>query len=204
MFYIKLSWRIFSHKYWICCFVIFTKQQFFAAVKEIHKLQFWSSSTSADTKLLLPKPSNHWNMEHYQGSVNCGELDLELDVNSLDSGNCRQYNTVTFSVSYCPGPERGILFILIIDTISRSALVLIILLHAINYHYNKGPLKVEFFSYKMIHSGLLHIDILQSILIGWVIKFYSFILFWYTHEAVHLLILSIGLWRFYYFDYFLY
>ena len=39
----------------------------------------------------------------------------------------------------CPGPERGVLCILIIDLILGSALVGFSLLHASNYYYKKGP-----------------------------------------------------------------
>ena len=66
------------------------------------------------------------------------------------------------SVGGFPIPERGILFILIVDRISKSALVLFSLLCAINYHYNKGPVKVESIKCKTIHIGLLLIVILLS------------------------------------------
>ena len=39
---------------------------------------------------------------------------------------------------YFPGPEHGVLCILIVDIISRSTLVVIIMLSTINCHYNKG------------------------------------------------------------------
>ena len=66
-------------------------------------------------------------------------------------------------MSDCPGPERSVFYILIADLISKSALVLFILLYAKNYHYSKGPLNVEFIRCKTIHSGLLIIFLLQSI-----------------------------------------
>ena len=70
------------------------------------------------------------------------------------------------------GPEHGVFCISVVDVISRNALILLSLLRAINYPYNKGPLKYEFFKCKTIHSGLLHIAILHSISLQWVIKKY--------------------------------
>ena len=58
------------------------------------------------------------------------------------------------SVRNLPGPEHGVFYISIIDLILRSELVLFSLLRASNYKYNKAPLKVEFFKWKMIHSRL--------------------------------------------------
>ena len=60
VFYIKLSWKlIFSCKYQIF-FVCNFKHSFFAAFKEIHKLKFWSTTTSANIKSLLSTPRKHW------------------------------------------------------------------------------------------------------------------------------------------------
>ena len=73
-----------------------------------------------------------------------------------------------FSVSSFPGPECGVFCISIIERISRSALVLFSLFRAINYHCIKGPLKVDFFKCKTIHSRLLCIPFLHSISIRWV------------------------------------
>ena len=73
-------------------------------------------------------------------------------------------------MSNCPGPKRGFFYILIVDLISRSTLVLFSLLGAINYHYNKGNMKMEFLKCKTIHIILLRIAVLLSILIQWVIK----------------------------------
>ena len=71
-----------------------SEQFFFAAVKEIHKLWFWSTTTSADTIFLIPKPSYHWNKEDYWGSADLSEVDLESDINFLASGNLRKYTSV--------------------------------------------------------------------------------------------------------------
>ena len=66
----------------------------FAAVKEIHKLLFQSTTKSAETKFLLPKPSNHWKTDHYWGSDDHGEVDIDSDLNRLASGNIMKYTTV--------------------------------------------------------------------------------------------------------------
>ena len=67
---------------------------FFEAVKELHKFRFRSTTTFADTKIPLTQHIEHLNMDKYRGSDNRGEVDLDSDVNSLASGNIRQYNTV--------------------------------------------------------------------------------------------------------------
>ena len=69
------------------------EHKLFTAVKVIHKLWFLST-TSVETKFLLPKPSDHWNTEHFGGSVNCGEVDLDSEINFLASGNIWNYTNV--------------------------------------------------------------------------------------------------------------
>ena len=49
-------------------------------------------------------------------------------------------------------------------------MVLFSMLRASNYHYNKGPLKVQFIKCKTIHSGFLLIPVIHSILLGYVIE----------------------------------
>ena len=73
-------------------------------------------------------------------------------------------------MSNFPGPECGVFCISIIDTIFRSALVLLSLLRASKYHYYNGPLKVEFFKCKTIHSILFCISVLQSISLRWFVN----------------------------------
>ena len=73
-------------------------------------------------------------------------------------------------MSNCPRLERGAFCILIIILISKNSLVLLSLLRTINYHYNKGLLKVEFIKCKTIQRRLLLILILQSISLKWVIE----------------------------------
>ena len=141
----------FSYKYRICSFVIFLKHNFFAAVKEIHKLRLRSTTTSAYTKFLLPKPRNHWKTYHYRGSVNRGEVDIDSDVNCLDSGNRRQSTTVP---SQCEqSPWNWTCHLLYFDHWShfKKRPGIFILLYASNYHCNKVPLKVECIKCKTIH-----------------------------------------------------
>ena len=74
------------------------------------------------------------------------------------------------SVSDFPRTECGLFCSLIVDFISKSAMVLFIMLRASYYNYNKGPLKVELILCKTIHSGLLLIVVLHLISLRWVIK----------------------------------
>ena len=68
--------------------------QFFETVKDIHKLPFQSTTTSADTKFKLPQHSDNLETDGYHGSTDCYEVDLELYINRLDSGNPRQSTTI--------------------------------------------------------------------------------------------------------------
>ena len=119
------------------------EHNFFASVKEIHKLRFLSTTTSAE-KILVPQHIDHLKTEHYQGSADRGEVNIGSYINCLASGVLGNPLLYPVSVGYFPGTERGILFISIVDRILRRALVFFSLLYAINYHYNKGTLKVEF------------------------------------------------------------
>ena len=58
--------------------------------------RFWSTSTSKDTKFLLPQhiKIKHQNTKQYQGSYYRGELDLNSDVNQPDSGKLCQSTTI--------------------------------------------------------------------------------------------------------------
>ena len=73
------------------------------------------------------------------------------------------------SVSDCPGPERGVFCIFIVDIMLKITLVFFCLLRASDYHYNKESLKVECFKFLMICRRLLRIAVIQSILLWWVI-----------------------------------
>ena len=69
------------------------------------------------------------------------------------------------SFSDLPIPVHGVLFILIVDIISKSALLLFSLLCAIKYHYNKGPVIVENITILTIHGVLFCIFFIQLILL---------------------------------------
>ena len=75
-----------------CCGIF--KHIFFAAVKEIHRLWLWSTTTSVDTKSPLPQHRKNRNTDQYWGSEDRGEVDIDSDVNHLASSNIRQYNNV--------------------------------------------------------------------------------------------------------------
>ena len=67
--------------------------KFFAAVKEVHKY-ILPSTTSLDTKFLLPWHSEELKKEHYWGSADYFEVDLGSGVNCLASCNLRQFTTI--------------------------------------------------------------------------------------------------------------
>ena len=136
--------NFFSRKYQIYSFGLFSNTNVFAAVKEIHKRQFWSTTTSSDTKFLLPKLSKHWNMDHYWGSADFVEVYHDSDVNWLSSGNLSQSPTVTRQCEQSYGPICGDLCFSVVNIISKRDLLLFSLLCESNYHYNKVPLKAEF------------------------------------------------------------
>ena len=82
------------------------------------------------------------------------------------------------SVRDFPSPERGVLFILVVDLTSKLTLALFSLSRASSYNYNKGPINVEFIKCKTIHRGLLLIFVLRSISLRWVIKIILFLFSW--------------------------
>ena len=57
----------------------------FEAVKLFHIIRFLSTTKFVDTKLPLPQPREHWNTKQYWGSADCGEVDLDSEVNGLTS-----------------------------------------------------------------------------------------------------------------------
>ena len=66
-----------------------------------------------------------------------------------------------------PGHECGVFYILIIDLILRSVLVVFSLLHGSNYHYKKVPVIVDNLKILTIHRGLFCFICLQSIELRW-------------------------------------
>ena len=158
MFYIQLSWNIpFLTNIDMCSYVVFSNIIVLQQSKKSINFDFWSTTTSADTKLLLTKPSDHWKMEHYWGSDDSGEVDLDSDVNHLASGNFRQYTTVPSHCEQFPRTWTWRLCISIVDIILRYALVLFSMLRASNYHYNKGNCIVNNIMILTIHGGLFRI-----------------------------------------------
>ena len=83
-----------------------------------------------DTTVILPLQSEHLRTGIYQGSANCCEGDCDYDLNFLASAILGNALLQPKRVSDCPGPERDILSIAIVDIISRSALVRFSLLRA--------------------------------------------------------------------------
>ena len=67
---------------------------FFQQTKKSITFDFWSSTTSAETKFLLPKISDHWKKKHYCGLADNGKGYLDSDINRLYLGNLQQYTTV--------------------------------------------------------------------------------------------------------------
>ena len=78
------------------------EQNVFAAVKEIHKLRFQSTITSAATKITVTQTELPLKDKEVLGSAYRGEVDLDSDVNHLASGNLRKYTTVTSQCERLP------------------------------------------------------------------------------------------------------
>ena len=102
VFYIKLSWDFAFLTIIESVLLWYFQGGDFAAVKWFHKFWFRSTTTSADTKFVLPKPSYYWKTDHYWGSADHGEVDLDSDVNRLASGNILQYTTVPSQCEWFP------------------------------------------------------------------------------------------------------
>ena len=94
MFYIELSCNFFFSQISHLFFCVIFLHSIYAAVKEIYKLWFESTTTSADTKLPLPQHRKHWITENYQGSGDSGGVDIDSDANCMASVNLWQPNTV--------------------------------------------------------------------------------------------------------------
>ena len=93
-FILNCQGTLFSCKYWICSFVVFLNKIISQQTKQSITFDFLASKQIAETKFLLPKPSNHWNTKHYWGLAYCFEEDLDSDLNRLALGDLRQYTTV--------------------------------------------------------------------------------------------------------------
>ena len=97
-----------------------------------------------------------------------------------------------FSVRNCPGPERGVFCMFIVDLISRSTLVVFSLLCARIYHYNKGPVIVDKLTITTIHAGLFCMIFQHSISLRWEINivFISIYNFFLMDKMYHCLLNS--------------
>ena len=71
------------------------EHKLFHQSKKSTTFDFLSTRISAQTKSLYPKPSDQWKTEHYRGSDDSGEVDIDSDINFLASGNLWQHTTVT-------------------------------------------------------------------------------------------------------------
>ena len=98
------------------------QRPFFVANKRIYHLSKYSIAKRSKHWNKTTQ-SKHWNMELYWGLFNRGKVDCDSDLNHLYSVIIKQYT-------------RGIFSIVIVDLISRSALIGFILLWAI-YYYNR-------------------------------------------------------------------
>ena len=78
------------------------KHNFSQLSKKYIYFNFRSTTTSPETKFLLPKPSYHWETDHFRGSVECGEAYLDSDINLLVSGNLLHYTTVPSQCEWFP------------------------------------------------------------------------------------------------------
>ena len=63
----KLSWNIdfLKNIIFLFFFVVFLNTTFSEQSNKSITFDFWSITTSSDTKFLLPKPSNHWKTDQY-------------------------------------------------------------------------------------------------------------------------------------------
>ena len=171
MFYIKLSWKLFPFKNiesvvsWILYVTTVLKQS-----KNPINPDYEKQNNSKNTKFLLSQHSDHWKTEQYRGSEDRGEVNIDSDINWLDSVNLRKSTSVPVSVSYWHGHECGLFCSLIVDIILKSAQVLFSLLLARNSQYNKEPVIVYNIKNLTINGGLFCIIFLQSIPLGWVIN----------------------------------
>ena len=94
-----------------------------------------ATETFDNTPVISPPYSKHLRTGLYQGSADRYERDHESDLNCLASAILGNTLLLKTSVSDCPGSERDVFIIAIVDLISRSALVLFSLL-CVSYYYN--------------------------------------------------------------------
>ena len=61
-----------------------------------------SAETFKDTKLPLPNPRKHQNTEQYKGLDDCGQIDLNSNVNQPVSGKLRKSTTISSQCDQFP------------------------------------------------------------------------------------------------------
>ena len=123
-------------------------------------------------------------MEYYWVLADRVEVNIYSDLSHLASDNLRKRTTVPSQCKIFPWTLMW--HLLYFDHLYhlKSVLVLFNLLRVSDYHYNKGHLRLEFFKYNTIHSRLLCISFLQSILLWWKIKFvFIYIIVRYTDRG---------------------
>ena len=137
MFYIKISYIIVLLTNFDSVISWYFLSKYFEAFKELH--QYWfpisiNRNISSLTISVIKRRINR-KAEKYQGSSNHDELYI-MNQTQTDGLQVTYDNTLLYSVSLSnfPSPGCGMLWILIIDIISKSAVVLFTLLSASKYH----------------------------------------------------------------------
>ena len=73
------------------CFTCINTQR---RLQQSHRSCIYINITIWQHSIYITSHGDHWNTEHYRGSVNSGEVDLDSDVYRMASGNLRKYTTV--------------------------------------------------------------------------------------------------------------
>ena len=100
--YLSVLYLCFSRKYWIFGILNSFCHNFLKQSKKSITFDNDQQHNLQNTKFLLPPHSDHWNTEHYRGSYNCGEVDIDSYINRLASGNLRKSTTVTSQCDKLP------------------------------------------------------------------------------------------------------
>ena len=147
----------FSQKYRICLFMLYPNETFLQYTKKSINFDFWSSTASEDTKLLLSNQGNTKIRSSIGG--------LMIVMRKILIQNLTAWLQVLFgnkllhpvSVSNFPGPKHGVFYILIVDLILRGAMLLSSMVCASNYHCNQGHVWFIFPLYSKYSYGELSI-----------------------------------------------
>ena len=101
--------------------------------------QFWSTSQLENYQFPLHLSSEHHTAEQYHKSANHGGIELNTVLHRRLEANYVNTLLYPLSVSDCPIPGCGALFILIGKLTSKSALLLFTLLIASKTNFKKRP-----------------------------------------------------------------